>query len=184
MTMKTIALTSLLATALVSGTVQAEVTFRNALTGMPLDLSVAKDWKKQSEAVKEFLQTGDNPYNCDQQAVEEGHSVFLSACSGCHGHEAEGKLGPGLADDYWTYPAGLTDKGLFEIMFGGANGMMGPQYVNLSIDEMLKIMAFLRSIYKGKPSKIGWKTCSGGTAAENTEGAEAGEKEIIHVKPK
>jgi cytochrome c-L len=54
----------------------------------------------------------------------------LTACSGCHGHEAEGKLGPGLADDYWTYPAAATDQGLFEVLFGGANGMMGPQYVN------------------------------------------------------
>lgn len=150
---------------------QAEVTFRNALTGMPLDLSMAKDWQSQGAAVKEFLQTADNPYNCDDQAVKEGHSLFLSACSGCHGHEAEGKLGPGLADDYWTYPAGLTDKGLFEILFGGAQGMMGPQYVNLSIDEMLKIMAFLRSIYQGKPSKIEWKTCP-----ESTAGGQAHEE--------
>ncbi len=164
-----------LATALTIGTTEAGVTFRNALTGMPLDLTVAKDWKQPSEAVKRFLESGDNPYNCDKEKIEEGHSLFLSACSGCHGHEAEGKLGPGLADDYWTYPAGLTDKGLFEIMFGGANGMMGPQYVNLSIDEMLKIMAFLRSIYHGKPNKIGWKTCEAGQ--------EKGKDDIIHIKP-
>ncbi|MDD2762146.1 MAG: cytochrome c(L), periplasmic, partial [Methylomonas sp.] len=65
-------------------------------------------------------------------------------------------LGPGLADDYWTYPRGLTDQGLFEILFGGANGMMGPQYVNFSTDDMLHIMSFLRSIYKGDPKKAEW----------------------------
>ncbi len=164
-----------LGAAVATGGAHAGVTFRNALTGMPLDLTVAKDWKQPSEGVRRFLETGENPYNCDKEKVEEGHSLFLSACSGCHGHEAEGKLGPGLADDYWTYPAGLTDKGLFEIMFGGANGMMGPQYVNLSIDEMLKIMAFLRSIYNGNPKKIGWKTC----AADQGEA----KNDIIHVKP-
>jgi len=179
MKIKKITMTAALASMLVAASAQAGVTFRNALTGMPLDLTVAKDWKQPSDAVRQFLESGDNPYNCDKQGVEEGHSLFLSACSGCHGHEAEGKLGPGLADDYWTYPAGLTDKGLFEIMFGGANGMMGPQYVNLSIDEMLKIMAFLRSIYQGKPSKIGWKTCT----AEDAQAASAGKTEIIHVKP-
>ncbi|WP_084684816.1 cytochrome c(L), periplasmic [Methylohalobius crimeensis] len=171
--------TALAAVLLGTGTAHSEVTFRHAIEGMPLDLSVAQDWKDKSPAVEAFLESGDNPYNCDNQAVEEGHSLFLSACSGCHGHEAEGKLGPGLADDYWTYPAGLTDKGLFEILFGGAQGMMGPQYVNLEIDEMLKIMAFLRSIYQGKPSKIEWKTCpESGASGQASE-----DQKLIHVKP-
>jgi len=34
--------------------------------------------------------------------------------------------------------------------------MMGPQYVNFSTDDMLHIMAFLRSIYKGDPKKAEW----------------------------
>ncbi|BCX89252.1 cytochrome c-L [Methylomarinovum tepidoasis] len=178
MQLKTMILASMLVT-VAAGTATAEVTFRHALEGMPLDLSVAKDYKNPSGAVKQFLESGDNPYNCDKKAVEEGHSLFLSACSGCHGHEAEGKLGPGLADDYWTYPAGLTDKGLFEIIFGGAQGMMGPQYGNLSMDEMLKIMAFLRSIYKGNPRKIEWKTCN--AAADG--GSSGEQKGIIHIKP-
>ncbi len=92
------------------------------------------------------------------EAVKKGHDLFMTACSGCHGHEAEGKLGPGLADDYWTYPANATDKGLFELLFGGANGMMGPQYVNLNTDEMLLIMAWIRDIYKGDPKKAKWST--------------------------
>jgi cytochrome c-L len=45
---------------------------------------------------------------------------------------------------------------LFEILFGGAQGMMGPQYVNFNTDEMLKIMAFIRSIYTGDTSKAKW----------------------------
>ncbi|MFH0352492.1 MAG: cytochrome c(L), periplasmic, partial [Chromatiales bacterium] len=84
--------------------------------------------------------------------------LYLSACSGCHGHNAEGKLGPGLADDYWTYPKNATDKGLFETLYDGAQGMMGPQRGNLSIDEMLLIMSWMRSVYQGDPEKAEWLT--------------------------
>ncbi len=133
----------------------ADITLRHALTGETLDLSFAKKGG-HTEKFKQFMQTGKNPYNGDEEAVKKGESLYMTGCSGCHGHEAEGKLGPGLADDYWTYPRGLTDQGLFEILFGGANGMMGPQYVNFSTDDMLHIMAFIRHIYKGDPKKAEW----------------------------
>jgi cytochrome c-L len=141
--------------ALITGTASAEITFRNAITGQPLDMSFAKKGG-DSPAFKQFLQDGRNPYNGDKDAVQKGHDLFMTACSGCHGHNAEGKLGPGLADDYWTYPANATDQGLFEVLFGGANGMMGPQYVNLNTDEMLLIMSWIRDIYKGDPQKAKW----------------------------
>ncbi len=146
---------STLSLALLSAGTLAEITFRNAITGEPLDLSFAKTGGNP-DIFKQFKETGSNPYNGDKEAVKKGHDLFMTACSGCHGHEAEGKLGPGLADDYWTYPANETDKGLFEILFGGANGMMGPQYVNLNTDEMLLIMSWIRDIYKGDPKKAKW----------------------------
>lgn len=141
--------------ALASTTAQAEITLRNTITGEQLDMSFAKKGG-DTEAFKEFMQTGKNPYNGNEEVVVQGKSLYMTGCSGCHGHEAEGKLGPALADDYWTYPSGETDKGLFEILFGGAQGMMGPQYVNFNTDEMLKIMAFIRSIYTGDTSKAKW----------------------------
>lgn len=138
-----------------AGVAVAETTFRHAVTGETLDMSYAKKGG-DTEAFRKFRETGKNPYNGDKQAVEKGHSLYLSACSGCHGHEAEGKIGPGLADDYWTYPRAAMDVGLFEILFGGAQGSMGPQYGNLNTDEMLHIMAWLRGIYKGDPKKAEW----------------------------
>lgn len=146
---------SALSLALLSTGALAEITFRNAITGEPLDMSFAKKGG-DTEAFKKFKETGRNPYNGDKEAIQKGHDLFMTACSGCHGHEAEGKLGPGLADDYWTYPANATDQGLFEVLFGGANGMMGPQYVNLNTDEMLLIMSWIRDIYKGDPKKAKW----------------------------
>ena len=136
--------------------VRAEITFRHAVTGETLDFSYAKAGG-DTEAFKKFRETGRNPYNGNKEVTEnKGHSLYLSACSGCHGHEAEGKIGPGLADDYWTYPRATLDVGLFEILFGGAQGSMGPQYVNLNTDEMLQIMAWLRGVYKGDPAKAEW----------------------------
>lgn len=136
-------------------TAQADISLNNAITGEKLDLSFAKKGGNE-EKFKQFMQTGKNPYNGDKEAVEKGKSLYMTGCSGCHGHEAEGKLGPGLADDYWTYPRNETDQGLFELLFGGANGMMGPQYVNFNTDELLHIMAFIRDIYTGDPKKAKW----------------------------
>ncbi len=134
---------------------QAEITFRSTISGEALDLSTGKG--EITAAVKEFKESGKNPYNDKKDAIKKGEELYLSACSGCHGHAAEGKLGPGLNDDYWTYPKNATDQGLFETMFGGAQGMMGPQYKNLELDQMLHIMAWLRSIYKGDPDKAKWR---------------------------
>lgn len=138
-----------------SGTAAAEITFRHAITGETLDFSFGKEGG-DTEAFKKFKETGKNPYNGDAAAIEKGHSLYLTACSGCHGHNAEGKLGPGLADDYWTYPRNAMDVGLFETLWGGAQGMMGPQNTNLNADEMLQVMAWLRSVYTGDPKKADW----------------------------
>lgn len=140
---------------LAMSTAHADITLRNSITGEVLDLSYAKKGGN-TEVFKQFMQTGKNPYNGNEEAIKKGESLYMTGCSGCHGHEAEGKLGPGLADDYWTYPRNATDQGLFEILFGGANGMMGPQYVNFSTDELLHIMAFIRHIYTGDPKKADW----------------------------
>jgi len=155
MNKKKLITTTAVSLGLLSLSAVAEITFHHAITGEALDMSFAKKGG-DTPAFKQFVQDGRNPYNGDKEAVQKGHDLYMTACSGCHGHNAEGKLGPGLADDYWTYPANATDKGLFELLFGGANGMMGPQYVNLNTDEMLLIMAWIRDIYTGDPQKAKW----------------------------
>lgn len=135
----------------------AQQVFRNTITGEVLDFSFGKKGE-ETEAVKEFKISGVNMYNVDEEAIHKGEDLFATACSGCHGHLAEGKLGPALGDDYWTYPKNANDKGFFETIYGGARSMMGPQYNNLTIDEMLLIMSWVRSVYWGAVDKADWLT--------------------------
>jgi len=135
---------------------QAALVFRNTITGEVLDLNEAIEEGRDTPAVKEFLETGTNPYIERSECLPIGHELFLSACSGCHGHLGEGKVGPGLNDAYWTYPKNATNVGLFETMFGGAQGQMGPMYGALTLDEMLLVQAWIRHIYTGSIEDAEW----------------------------
>jgi cytochrome c-L len=134
-----------------------QITFVHTITGEPLDFSRANPEGKDTPAVKEFMQTGVDPYIEVAACLPKGEELFLVACSGCHGHVGEGKLGPGLNDNYWTYPKNTTDKGLFETIYGGANGMMGPHW-DLQLDEILLIMAWIRHFYHGPIEDAVWLT--------------------------
>lgn len=133
-----------------------QLTFRNTITGELLDFSYALEEGRDTPAVKHFLATGENIYNENQKTLPQAEELYLTACSGCHGHFAEGKLGPGLNDDYWTYPKNKTDQGLFETIYGGAQGQMGPQYGNLTLDQMLLVMSWVRHLYTGVPETAEW----------------------------
>lgn len=121
--------------------------FYNLIEGTPLDFSGLKE--TETEQVKAFKASGKNPYAGNEAALRKGESLFATACSGCHGHHAEGKLGPGLNDDYWTYKQAAQDAGLFSAIYGGLSGSMGPQRNRMTQDDILLVMAWLRSINKG-----------------------------------
>lgn len=142
----------------VSAIAQTAITFRNTITGEVLNFNDALPEGKDTPAVKDFMTSGRNPYNEDMSCLKQGEQTFLSACSGCHGHIGEGKIGPGLNDAYWTYPQNETDEGLFSTIYGGAQASMGPQYQNLQLDEMLKVMAWVRHLFKEAPEKASWLT--------------------------
>lgn len=118
--------------------------FRGTISGDVLDMAPKVEGEVFTDQAKQFIATGENPYGGNSEAIKKGYTLFSTACSGCHGHLAEGKLGPALADDYWTYPKNETDKGLFETIYGGAAGMMGPQQGLLQVDEILHIIAWIR----------------------------------------
>lgn len=135
---------------------QSGLIFRNTITGEPLDLAEGKPGGRDTKAVQTFFQNGKNLYIDDKACLRNGESLYLTSCSGCHGHLAEGKVGPGLNDNYWTYPSNTEDTGLFATIFGGANGMMGPHNENLTPDEMLQTIAWIRHLYTGPVKDAVW----------------------------
>ena len=132
------------------------IEFRGTISGDVLEMTPKVDGEVFTDQVKQFIATGENPYGGNSEAIKKGYKLFSTACSGCHGHLGEGKLGPALADDYWTYPKNETDKGLFETIYGGAQGMMGPQQGLLQVDEILHIIAWIR--HQGKENANGAQT--------------------------
>lgn len=146
-------LASFMATAAV-----AQPQFYNAVDGSMLNFDDAMEEGRDTEAVVEFMQTGVNPYNEDPEVLPDGEDLYNTMCSGCHGHYAEGKIGPGLNDDFWSYDQGRKDDGLFSILYGGASGQMGPMWGALTLDEMLRVMAWTRHLYTGEPSTATWLT--------------------------
>ena len=98
----------------------------------------------------------ENPYTGDPAAIEEGQRLWAKAgCYSCHGETAEGAVGPDLTDDEWTYRP--TDATLFKAIAVGRSGTNMVAWGNqLDPDEIWKIIAYLRSLYKGDPEKIIW----------------------------
>lgn len=150
---------------------QADITLNNTITGEPLNLDDAPPDGRDVESFKQFMQTGKNPYVGKQDCLAKGEELFNGACSGCHGHLAEGKIGPALKDDYWTYPQNATDKGMFETVFGGASGQMGPMYNSVNVDEMLIAMAWVRHLYDGDPDKAEWLEADARKTLKKYDGA-------------
>ena len=97
-----------------------------------------------------------NPFTGDPEAIAEGEHLYLEiGCHGCHGHHAEGATGPDLTDDVWRYRP--TDATLFKAINRGRPGtLMPPWEGKLTPDQIWKIIAFIRSKYRGDPSKIIW----------------------------
>jgi cytochrome c(L) len=98
-----------------------------------------------------------NPYTGQEQAIQEGRALYLQhGCSGCHGVGGGGGMGPALLDDEWKF--GSDDETLFRLIKGEIPEQTMPAIFGneLTDDDIWKILAYVRSLYKGDPSKINW----------------------------
>ncbi|MEO8164809.1 MAG: c-type cytochrome [Betaproteobacteria bacterium] len=86
-----------------------------------------------------------NPFVGDPEAAAEGKKLFLkNGCYACHGHEAEGAVGPDLTDDEWIYKP--TDAMIFNTIRRGRSGtVMAPFGDQIKPDGIWKIVEFLRA---------------------------------------
>lgn len=113
-----------------------------------------------SPQAKTFVQTGQNPYIGNQQAINQGEKLYnLYSCGQCHGSQAQGQTAKGLTGPRFNYAKSATDKGMFEIIHAGTNGGMSAKgrglmdptdpKNGLSPDEILKVIAWIRN--QGEP---------------------------------
>ena len=85
-------------------------------------------------------------YMENEDALEEGKSLFRGLCSGCHGGSAKGGKGPNLTDDRWLHGDG-TDIAVSGIIERGVPGTtMKKLGESLKPEQIAKIIAYLRSL--------------------------------------
>jgi len=135
----------------VSGAVNAQIKLVKTTDGS--EITFPEKAFKGTDAEKEFLATGKNIYVGDAEAVKMGKKRYnLWSCTQCHGPTAKGQVGPGLTGPKYNYAKDATNKGMFETIWAGTNGGMGAKGFGLmtaddgvTVDELLKIIAFVRS---------------------------------------
>jgi len=86
-----------------------------------------------------------NPFEGKPEAIKEGEKIFDAKCSECH-MDGTGGAGPNLTDDTWLY--GGSDAEVFETISYGRKGGMPSWKSELSKDDIWKVIAFIRSIYR------------------------------------
>ena len=169
---------SMLALAAVSIQANAACSFVSTKDGSAL--AVKADAADSAEA-KTFLDTCKNPYTAKYAAdpsaalAKDGgrHVMTFNGCTGCHGGNLGGLMAPSLVknggtgafDTKWVYAKNATDKGMFETISGGTPGTSGGVMSTwhksleghvgdgLSTDDILKAIAYIRTVYKGDGEK-------------------------------
>jgi len=125
----------------------AEVEFRYVMDNSPLDVT-PKPGETLTEAVTEFRRTGQNPYNGKPDAVADGKKIYTAFCQSCHLPDGSGRMGASLIGEKHVYERVAKDVGLFEVVFGGASGAMQPFSKRMTQDEILQVMAYVRTLMK------------------------------------
>lgn len=122
--------------------------FKHALDGAPIETPL-KPGEPETPALKQFKETGVNAYRGNATVVTEGKALYNQWCQVCHGADATGNMGPSLVSAQHVYAQTATDPGMFAIIYAGASGAMQP-FANreLTQDDMLKIIAYVRSLSK------------------------------------
>lgn len=100
-----------------------------------------------------------NPFTGNEEAIKEGRQLYLqSGCPGCHGSGGGGAMAGAtpFIRDAWKF--GGDDETYFKVTKGTYPGQTMPAVfgATLTDEQVWKIIAWIRSIYKGDPERIVW----------------------------
>ncbi len=114
----------------------------------PSDSALASAAKPAPGSIK-------NPYTGKPDAIAQGKSIwFKMSCYGCHGTMGGGGMGPNLTDAEWKY--GGDDTSVFTTIKWGRSGGMPAWGTKLSDDDILHVMTYVRSLYRGDAAHVVW----------------------------
>ncbi|MFQ5990485.1 MAG: c-type cytochrome, partial [Candidatus Methylomirabilales bacterium] len=98
-----------------------------------------------------------NPFTGNPGAIKEGRAIYFKyGCNGCHGGTGGGGMGRPIVDDEWTF--GSDDETVFKLIRGQIPDQTMPAVFGkvMTEEETWKIIAWIRSIYRGDPSLVDW----------------------------
>ncbi|MEO8248674.1 MAG: c-type cytochrome [Burkholderiales bacterium] len=122
--------------------------FKDPFDGSKLSFPL-KSGETETAALKKFKETGDNDYRKDSAAIAKGKELYDQWCQLCHNADGSGKMGPSLISNDPVYKQRKTDPGMFSIIYAGASGAMQAfSKRELTQDDMLKIIAYVRTLEK------------------------------------
>ncbi|MBI5419061.1 MAG: c-type cytochrome [Deltaproteobacteria bacterium] len=85
----------------------------------------------------------ENPYEMDPKAIVEGRVIFGENCSGCHGKDLKGGVGPDLTA-HLKY--GESDDKKYETIAGGRPNGMPSFEAQLGRERIWKVLAYVDSV--------------------------------------
>jgi cytochrome c oxidase cbb3-type subunit III len=99
-------------------------------------IALAQDERAREEELK-------NPYEGNVEVLASGRKLYMSACSGCHGPNADGGRGPRLAQNGQVRSA--TNRRLFTTIKEGVPGSDMPP-TPLDDDKIWQLVSYVKSI--------------------------------------
>jgi mxaJ protein len=98
-----------------------------------------------------------NPFTGKEDMIAKGKMLYNEVgCQGCHGGGGGGGMAASLIDESWKF--GSDDETLFKLIKGQIPEQTMPTvYSDLPDEQVWQILSFIRSVYKGDPSKINWQ---------------------------
>ena len=108
------------------------------------------------QASAEPATTTQNPFSGNAAMIAEGRTLYNRVgCQGCHGGGGGGGMAVSLIDATWTF--GSDDETLHKLIKGGIPEQTMPTvYSALPDEQVWQLLAFIRSLYIGDPTKTNW----------------------------
>lgn len=88
----------------------------------------------------------------DPEKVKLGSGVYAGKCAACHGDKGQGLIGPNLTDDYWIHGKGQLAEIAKVVSEGVPDKGMPPWGSVLKPDELVHLVAFIKSVRGTNPS--------------------------------